>query len=202
MLLNTKVKGTSVFRTIIYIPSVVPAVAAAAIWMFLFNPFTGFLNSILLSLGLPTQMWIYSPTQVIPCLVVMAAWGSGSTAVIYLAALQGVPRQLYEAIEIDGGSNISKFLNVTLPMISPVILYNVIMSMIGSLQSFTSAYIMTSGGPNNASLFYVLLLYRRAFESSQMGMASAMAWLLFVVTGLLTALSFVVSNKWVYYGGA
>jgi multiple sugar transport system permease protein len=201
LLLNTSARGTSYFRTIFYIPSIVPVVAASAIWMFIFNPFNGFLNSLLLSLGLPGQMWIYSTTQVIPCIAVMAAWSSGSTAIIYLAALQGVPAQLYEAIEIDGGNILHKFKNVTLPMISPVVFYNVVMSVISSMQAFTQGYIMTNGGPNNASMFYVLLLYKRAFTQSQMGLACAMAWLLFLVIGLITAVNFSASRKWVYYGG-
>ena len=201
MLLNTHVRGMSYFRTIFYIPSVVPVVAASAIWMFIFNPFNGFLNSILLSLGLTPQMWIYSTSQVIPCLAIMAAWSSGSTAIIYLAALQGVPSALYEAIDVDGGNAWHKFTKVALPMISPVIFYNVIMTTISSLQAFTQAYVMTSGGPNNASNFYVLLLYKRAFTQSDMGAACAMAWLLFVVVGIVTAANFAGSKKWVYYGG-
>ena len=202
LLLNTKVRGMSYFRTLFYIPSIVPVVAASAIWMFIFNPYTGLLNSLLMQLRLPGQMWIYSPTQVIPCLAIMAAWSSGGTAIIYLASLQGVPAHLYEAIEVDGGNNLHKFFNVTLPMISPVLFYNIVMTTIGSLQSFTQGYIMTEGGPNNASLFYVLLLYNRAFKSSSMGMACAMAWVLFVIVGTVTAMNFIISRKWVYYGGA
>ena len=202
LLLNTKVRGMSYFRTIFYIPSIVPVVASSALWMFMFNPYTGMFNSILMKLGIPGQMWIYSPTQVIPCMVAMAAWSSGGTAIIYLASLQDVPRHLYDAIEVDGGKARHKFFNVTLPMISPVVFYNVVMSTIGSLQSFTQGYIMTNGGPNNASLFYVLLLYRRAFTNSDMGMACARAGVLFIVVGLVTALNFIGSRKWVYYGGA
>ena len=168
----------------------------------IFNPYTGLLNSLLMRMGMPGQMWIYSPTQVIPCLAIMAAWSSGGTAIIYLASLQGVPAHLYEAIEVDGGNNLHKFFNVTLPMISPVLFYNIVMTTIGSLQSFTQGYIMTEGGPNNASLFYVLLLYNRAFKSSSMGMACAMAWVLFIIVGMVTALHFIISRKWVYYGGA
>lgn len=202
LLLNSKVKGMSVYRTIFYIPSIVPAVASAAIWMFIFNPFNGLLNSIVELVGIDPQMWIYDAKQVIPCMAVMAAWGSGGTAIIYLASLQGVPKHLYESIDIDGGNAFHKFFNVTLPLISPVVFYNVVMAVIGSMQSFTQGYIMTKGGPNNASLFYVLLLYNRAFTYSDMGLACAMAWVLFIIIGLLTAVNFVVSKKWVYYGGA
>ena len=202
VLLNTSVKGQSVFRTIFYIPSIVPAVAASALWMFIFNPYNGLLNTLVSIVGLRKQQWIYSANQVIPCMAVMAAWGSGSTAVIYLAGLQGIPKHLYEAIDVDGGRAWHKFFHITIPMLSPVIFYNLVMGIIGSMQAFTQGYIMTKGGPNNASLFYVLLLYNRAFEYSKMGFACAMAWVLFVVIGLLTAINFYVSNKWVYYEGA
>lgn len=201
LLLNAKIKGRSVVRTIFYVPSIVPAVAAAGIWMYIFNPYNGFLNQILLKFGLNPQMWIFSPSQVIPCIVTMAVWGAGNTAVIYLAALQGVPRELHEAVALDGGNGFHKFFNITVPMISPIIFYNLIMGVINSMQAFTQGYIMTDGGPNNSSLFYVLLLYRRAFEQTTMGIACAMAWILFVVLGILTIVNFALSKKWVYYGG-
>ena len=204
LLLNSKVKGLSAFRTLFYIPSIVPAVAASALWMFIFNPLNGVLNSLIAPLGFSKQMWIFSEQQVIPSLSAVAAWASGSTMVIYLAGLQGVPQHLYESIDIDGGNAWHKFKSITLPLLSPVIFYNLVMGVIGSMQAFTQSYIMTrgKGGPNNASLFYVMLLYRRAFQFSDMGTACAMAWILFIVIGLLTAINFYVSNRWVYYEGA
>lgn len=202
LLMNANVKGRSVFRTIFYVPSIVPAVAAAALWTFIFNPFNGVLNTLVGLLGLPKQQWIYSAKQVIPCMAFMAAWSSGSTAVIYLAGLQGIPTHLYEPAELDGASWWQKFSHITVPMLSPVIFYNVVMGIIGSMQAFTQGYIMTDGGPNNASMFFVLLLYNRAFEYNKMGMACAMAWVLFIIIGLLTAVNFRASNKWVYYEGA
>lgn len=202
LLLNNKVKGLSLFRTIFYIPSIVPAVAASALWMFIFNPFNGLLNTLVSYLGLPKQQWIYSASQVIPCMAAMAAWGSGSTAVIYLAGLQGIPAHLYESIDMDGGNWWHKFAHITLPLLSPVVFYNVVMGVIGSMQAFTQGYIMTKGGPNNASMFYVLLLYNRAFLYSKMGEACAMAWVLFVIIGVLTAINFYASKHWVYYEGA
>jgi multiple sugar transport system permease protein len=201
LLLNKKMKGRSIVRTIFYVPSIVPAVAAAGVWMYIFNPYNGFLNQILLKVGLNPQMWIFSPSQVIPCIVTMAAWGAGNTAIIYLAALQGVPTELHEAVALDGGNSFHKFFHITVPMISPMILYNLIMGVINSMQTFTQGYIMTDGGPNNSSLFYVLLLYRRAFEQTTMGIACAMAWILFVILGVLTIINFAISKKWVYYGG-
>ena len=200
MLLNSKIRMMSVYLTIFYIPSIVPAVANAALWMFLCNPMFGLLNTVLKAVGLPPQNWIYDSQSVIPTLALIGLWGAGNTVVIYLAGLQGVPTHLYEAIEIDGGGAFQKFRHVTIPMLSPVIFYNMIMAIINSMQTFTQAYIMTEGGPNNASLFYTLLLYRTAFKDQQMGYASAMAWLFFIVIALLTIIAFKLSNKWVFYG--
>lgn len=198
-LLNTKVKAMSVFRTIFYIPSIVPAVASSALWMFLCNPMYGLLNTIIGYFGISPQNWIYDPVMVIPSLAVIAVWGSGNTVIIYLAGLQGIPGHLYESIEIDGGNAVHKFFNITVPMISPIIFYNVVMGVIGSMQTFTQAYVMTQGGPDNASLFYVLLLYRTAFTNQEMGYASAMAWILFIIVAILTFISFKSSNLWVFY---
>ncbi|MGJ4851289.1 carbohydrate ABC transporter permease [Bacillota bacterium Meth-B3] len=201
VLLNTKVRCMSLFRTIFYIPSIVPAVANAALWMFLCNPMFGLLNTVLKACGLPPSNWIYDANAVIPTLSLMAVWGSGNTVIIYLAGLQGISRSLYESVEIDGGNALHKFKNVTVPMISPVIFYNMIMAIINCMQTFTQAYIMTDGGPSNASLFYVLLLYRTAFNNQQMGYASAMAWILFILVALLTMMAFKLSGKWVFYEG-
>ncbi|MGI6725968.1 MAG: carbohydrate ABC transporter permease [Christensenellales bacterium] len=201
LILNQDIRGRSVFRTICYIPSIVPAVANAALWMYIFNPMYGAANEVMKLLGLARQNWIYDKNLVLPCMAIVAAWGCGNTAIIYLAGLQGVPRHLYEAVEIDGGGAASKFLHITLPMLSPVIFYNIVTGVIGSMQTFTQGYIMTSGGPQNASLFYVLLLYRRAFKNMNMGYACAMAWLLFIIISALTLFNFVVSRKWVYAEG-
>lgn len=199
MLNDRKIRFLSVFRTIFYIPTIAPAVASAILWTFMFNPMFGVLNGILNSLGLDSQGFIAAPDQVLLCMAVMAIWSSGNAVIIYLAGLQGIPSQLYEALEVDGGNAWHKFRNVTLPLLSPIILYNVLMAMIGNLQAFTQGYLMTGGGPENASLFYVLNLYNTAFKNSQMGFASAQAWLMFLVVGILTVLSFVVSNRLVYY---
>ena len=200
-LLNANIKGRSFFRTIFYIPSIVPAVANAALWMYIFNPMYGAANELVRAFGMSRQGWIYSKDMVLQCMAVMAAWGSGGTAIIYLAGLQGVPRHLYESVEIDGGGIFTKFRAITLPMISPIIFYNLVMGVIGAMQSFTQGYIMTDGGPDNASLFYVLLLYRRAFRQMEMGYASAMAWLLTIIIATLTLINFGLSRKWVYLEG-
>ena len=189
MLLNTNVKGMSVFRTIFYIPSIVPVVASSAIWMYIYNPMYGLLNSIIRALGGSSHNFIFSPKEVIPSLAVMAVWSAGNTVVIYLAGLQGVSRQLYEAAELDGAGPVARFKNITVPM----------MTIIGSMQTFTQSYIMTDGGPSNASLFYSLLVYRTAFKQSKMGYSAAMSWVLFVIIAALTGLVFKTSNKWVIY---
>lgn len=199
LLLNTKVKGLSVFRTIFYIPSIVPVVASSAIWMYIYNPMYGLLNSIIKALGGSTHNFIFSPKEVIPSLAVMAVWAAGNTVVIYLAGLQGVPRQLYEAAQIDGAGALSQFKSITVPMMTPIIFYNFVMAIIGSMQTFTQSYIMTDGGPSNASLFYSLLVYRTAFKQSQMGYSAAMSWVLFVIIAVLTGLVFKTSDKWVIY---
>lgn len=199
LLLNSGVKGISIFRTVFYIPSIVPAVASSALWMFIYNPMFGLLNMILKMLHLPTSNFIFSKSGVIPCLAIMAVWGAGNTVVIYLAGLQGVSRQLYEAAEIDGANIFAKFFHITIPMMTPIIFYNLVMGIINSMQTFTQAYIMTNGGPDNASLFYALLLYRTAFKHSMMGYASALSWIFFVIIALLTLIIFKTSDKWVYY---
>lgn len=147
MLLNTKVKGISIFRAIFYVPSIVPIVASAAVWMYIYNPMYGLLNSILKALGLHTQNFIFSEGGAVPSLAVMALWAAGNTVVIYLAGLQGVSRQLYEAAEIDGAGAVARFFHITVPMMTPIIFYNFVMAIINSMQIFTQAYIMTDGGP-------------------------------------------------------
>jgi multiple sugar transport system permease protein len=201
MLLNMKVRGLAIYRTIFYLPSVVPLVASSILWIWLFNPSFGLLDSFLRMLGLPAPGWLYDEAWVKPALIVMSLWGVGSAIVIYLAGLQGVPQELYEAAGLEGANAWQRTWHVTLPMISPVILFNVVLGLIGSFQYFTQAYVMTQGGPNNASLFYALYLYQQAFSYLHLGYASAMAWLLFVLILLATFSIFKTSAKWVYYGG-
>lgn len=199
ILLNTKVKGIAVFRAIFYVPSIVPVVASAAVWMYIYNPMYGLLNSILKLLGIPSQNFIFSETQAIPSLAVMALWAAGNTVVIYLAGLQGVSRQLYEAAEIDGAGILSRFKNITVPMMTPIIFYNFVMAIINSMQIFTQAYIMTDGGPANATYFYALMVYDNAFKQSRMGYSAAMSWIFFVIIAVLTLLVFKSQKKWVVY---
>lgn len=201
MILNAPVKGRSIFRTIFYLPTIVPAVASSIVWMMLFDPDTGILNSILKGLGLPASQWIYGDNSVIPSLALMSLWTIGGTVVIFLAGLQNVPKELYEAVEVDGGGWFAKLRAVTLPMVSPTIFFNLIMSFIGSFQVFNQAYIMTAGGPNNNSLFYVFYMYREAFQYGNIGVASALGWILFLIILVLTMLVFKSSALWVFYEG-
>lgn len=201
MLLNSKVAGMKVFRTLFYIPSLIPVAVSSALWLWLFNQQFGLLNLILDYFGLPPQLWVFGTQTVIPSLVLMSVWSIGSTIIIFLAGLQGIPQELIEAVAIDGGNNWHKFCHVTLPLTTPIIFYNLVMGIIGSLQTFTQPYLMTNGGPANASLFYVLHLYRQAFMYSNMGYACAMAWFLFIMTSIIAGIIFKTSSSWVFYEG-
>ena len=203
LMLNRDIKGVAWFRTVFYLPSVISGVAVSLLWMWIFNPDFGILNHLLWKFfRIQGPAWIASEEWVIPSLIIMSLWGIGGGIVIYLAGLQGIPTELYEAAEIDGAGGWRKLINITLPMISPVIFFNLVMGIIGSFQVFTQAYVMTNGGPNNASLFMVLYLYRNAFQYFSMGYASAIAWILFMIIMALTMLVFKSSPMWVYYEGA
>jgi len=202
MLLNQNIRGRGIYRTFFYLPSIVPIVASSALWLWLFNPEFGLFNMMLQAVHLPRSLWLQSPATVVPSIALMSIWqGAGNTIVIFLAALQGVPRQLLEAVEIDGGNWWHRFRAITLPMISPVTFFNVITGLIASFTIFTQSYVMTTGGPNNASLFYVLLLYREGFQRNNLGGAAALSWVLIVIVSLLSVLVFGTSRRWVYYEG-
>ena len=199
--LNIKVRGMSAYRTIYFLPTLVPSVAMAILWLWLFNAQYGLLNSLLNLFGLPGLGWVTQPSTAMPSLVIMSLWTVGQTVVIFLAGLQDVPAHLYEAAEIDGAGTLQKISFVTIPMLTPVILFNLLTGMIASFQTFTQAYIMTNGGPANATLFYALYLYRNGFQYVKMGYASALAWILFIIILALTAIVLRTSRGWVYYGG-
>ena len=200
-LLNKSVKGKGLFRTLFYLPSIIPIVAMGAIWMWIFNPDVGLANSLLKAVGMPPNKWLSSESTVLPTLVLVNLWTTGSTMVIFLAGMQDVPRQLIEAVEIDGGGVLAKMFHVIVPIMTPTIFYNVVMGFINGFQIFTQSYVMTQGGPNNASLFYVYYLYRESFQFMRMGNSCAIAWILFVIIMILTAILFKFQNRWVYYGG-
>jgi multiple sugar transport system permease protein len=201
MLLSLPLRGQSAFRTFFYLPAVMPAVANSVLWFWILNPDIGLANSLLRMLGLPESQWIWDPATSKPSFILMSLWGIGNTMVIFLAGLQGIPQSLYDAAEMDGANAWHRFRAVTLPMLSPVILFNLVLGIIGSFQVFTNAFLMTNGGPQHSTLFTVLYLYRLGFEQFRMGFASAVAWLLFAVILIFTLLQLRLSNAWVYYEG-
>jgi multiple sugar transport system permease protein len=217
MLLNLKLAGIRIFRTLFYLPVVVSGVATALLWQNLFNPTTGLINKILTlplrpdftgGLHLAPLLanppgWLTDPVWSKPALVVMAVWGVGGAMLIYLAGLQGIPGQIYEAAELDGARGPRRFFAITLPLLTPVIFYQLVMGIIGSFQVFTQAYVMTggTGAPEDSLLFYVLYLFNNAFQWLKIGYASAMAWVLFLIVLAITLVNLVMARRWVYYEG-
>jgi len=176
-------------------------VAYVVLWMWIFNPQGGLLNTLLAAIGIQGPRWLIDPQWALPALLLMTFWGWGRSMVIFLAGLQGVPPELYEAAAIDGAGDWAKLLRITIPMITPTILFALILSLISTFQTFTSAFVATDGGPLNATLFYVLYIYRQAFQFFRMGYAAALAWVLFLIVLVLTAILFRTGHFWVYYEG-
>lgn len=201
LLLNRPISGRGVFRTIYYLPSLVPVVASAVIWLFIFRSRGGLLNNLLDLLGLGAVPWLSRPEWAKPAMVLMSLWSFGQPMVIYLAGLQGIPIELYEAAEIDGATGAQKLAQITVPLMTPTLFFNLVMGIIGSFQVFTAAFLMTGGGPLNATLFYMLHLYNNAFRYFKMGYSSALAAVLFVIILTLTLVVNKTSDRWVYYGG-
>lgn len=202
ILLNQKLRGIYVYRTIFYLPAVTSGVATAMLWMQVFGYHLGALNALLIKVGIEPQAWLTDLKLAMPTLIFISLWNVGGIFLIYLAGLQGVSTHLYEAAEVDGAGMWAKFRNVTIPMITPSIFFNIVMGFIGSFQVFTAAYIITGGGPADRTLFYVLQLYLKAFIYFEMGYASAMAWVLFVIIMIFTLFQLWLSRRWVYYEGA
>ncbi len=213
VLLNAKVKGLAVFRTIFYLPSIVPVVASSVLWLWLLNPDYGLINlmidgfgGLLQKLRLPGVTgpgWLADPNWSKPALILMSTWGVGASVVIYLAGLQDVPQELYEAASIDGASGWRKTWHITIPFMSPYIFFTGVMGIIGSVQYFTQAWVMTggTGAPANSTMFFAMYLFQNAFQMFKMGYACAMAWFLFIVILGATLLLFRSSARYVYYGG-
>ncbi len=199
LLLNSKLHGMRIFRTIFFLPSVLSGVGVALLWLWIFNPDYGLINLGLSYLGIEGPLWLYSPDWSKPAMVIMSLWGLGGVMVINLAGLQNIPPQLYEAARVDGASTLAQFRYVTLPMLSPTLFFNFITLTIGSFQVFTQAYVMTDGGPVHSTLFYVFYLFTTAFESLRMGYASAMAWILFFIIVGVSLFQIAVSRRLVYY---
>ena len=203
VLLNAKVKGLAFFRTIFYLPSIVPVVASSVLWLWILNPDYGLVNLLLRHLGMPGPGWLADPAWSKPALILMSTWGVGGSVVIYLAGLQDVPVELYEASSIDGANGWQKTWNITIPFMSPYIFFTAVMGIIGSTQYFTQAWVMTggTGGPANSTMFFAMYLFQNAFQMFKMGYACAMAWLLFIMILGATLLLFRSSARYVYYGG-
>jgi len=201
MLLNTGRRGVYFYRAAYYIPSMIGgSVAVAVMWRQLFGT-EGLINAVIAVLGIEPVRWLGNPRTAIWTLIILAAWQFGSPMLIFLAGLRQIPQSLYEAAEIDGASALNRFFRITLPLLTPIIFFNLIIQMIGAFRSFTQAFIVTGGrgAPLDTTLFYAIYLYNRAFNSFQMGYAAAMAWVLLAVIAIFTAINFKLSNRWVYY---
>jgi multiple sugar transport system permease protein len=199
VLLNQGIKGQGIWRTIYYLPSVVSIVAVSMLWRWLYHPDIGLLNSILGTFGIQGPRWIYSEEWAMPSIIVMAAWGAGGAMLIFLAGLRGIPTELYEAAQIDGAGAFRKFFSITIPMLTPTIFFNIVMSIIGSWQVFTQSFIMTEGGPNNATLTLVLYIYRKGFQQFHFGYAASLSWLLFAVVMVFVLIAIRSARSWVHY---
>ncbi|WP_053376580.1 carbohydrate ABC transporter permease [Paenibacillus sp. FJAT-27812] len=199
IVLNKKLKGISLYRTLIYLPSLIgSSMAVSILWKNIFG-IDGFLNRILSFFGIEGVSWISNPSTALGTLIILVAWQFGSSMVIFLAGLKQIPLELYEASSVDGSSKIRQFFSITLPMLSPVLLFNLVLQVIGSFQMFTQAFIITKGGPVNSTYMYALYLYDRAFSRYEMGYASGLAWILLIIIGLATAFIFISSKYWVFY---
>lgn len=201
--LNEKLKGVALYRTIFFLPSQMPVVASALLWLWVFNPEFGLVNAGLNTLNLPGLRWLFDPDLAKPSIVLITLWGGiGTSLIIFLAGLQGIPESLHEAAAIDGAGAIARFRHVTLPMLSPIIFFNLIIGVIASFQAyFTLVFVTTGGGPGNATLIFILYIYFKAFRDFAMGYAAALAWLLFTIVVVLTAINFGLARFWVHYEG-
>jgi multiple sugar transport system permease protein len=199
VLLNSRIVARSAFRAIFFFPSIVPIIVVSSVWAFVLNIQYGAINATLRAFELPTIPFLSNPTVVKPTLLLIHMWMQGGAMVIFLATLQEVPRELYEAATMDGAGSWSRFWSVTLPMCSPVILFNMVMAFIGGFQNFALPWLLTQGGPNRSTEFFAVFLYRNAFQYLRMGKASALAWILFIVIVIFTVMLFRSSARWVYY---
>jgi multiple sugar transport system permease protein len=203
LVLNQGFSGTNLYRTLYFLPSLTPAVAAGILWQWLFDPSVGPINFVVGSLGLPKPGWLASPAWALPAVMLISLWGfwGGNNMVIFLAGLQGVPAELHDAASVDGAGRWSRFRHVTLPMISPTIFFTLVLGIIGALKVFAIAYVATQGGPAYATWFFALHIYRSAFGYFQMGYASALAWLFALILLVLTLIQVRLASRWVYYAG-
>lgn len=199
MILSTEIKGINTFRTLYYLPSIFgSSVAISIVWRFIFQK-RGVINAVLGLIGIKNINWLGNPHMALFTVCVIPIWQFGSSMVLFLAALKNVPRSLYESAQIDGAGYWKNFLHITLPMISPIMLFNLLMQAIGCFQEFSTAFVLTGGGPNKATYLYGIKIYKEAFTNFRMGYASALSWVLFTVIMFVTALIFISSKKWVFY---
>ncbi len=207
LLLNMRLKGLAFFRTVFYLPTIVPAVATGILWLWILNPQYGLANTLLHVVGINGPGWLADPSWSKPSFILIGLWTGGNAILIYLAGLQDVPAELYEAAELDGAGAVARTRHVTLPMVTPVIFFNLVTGLIAYFQYFTQAYVITVqgdggvGGPADSTMFFALYLYQNAFTYFKMGYASAQAWVLFVITLICTGVVFGTSGRWVYYRG-
>jgi multiple sugar transport system permease protein len=201
LLMNQSVPGIRLWRTIYYLPAVVSGISVAMLWVWVFHSQFGIINLVLRMVGVQGPAWLGDPDWALWALILMSFWSVGSGMIVKLAGLQGIPSELYEAASIDGASSATKFWKITLPMLSPVLFFNLVMGVIATFQYFTNAYVMTNGGPGRSTLFYNFYLYQNAFHYFKMGYASALAWILFLLILAFTLLIFKSSPYWVYYEG-
>jgi multiple sugar transport system permease protein len=197
--LNRAIRAIGFYRTAFYMPAILPMVAASLLWVWLLNPTQGVINSVLSHVMKNPPLWLQDATWSKPSLILMGLWTAGAGMIIWLAGLQSIPPQLYEAASIDGAGPWRRFVNVTLPMLSPYILFNAIVGLIGTMQIFGEAYVMTAGGPSDSTLFYAYYLFKQAFQYFRMGYSGALAWILFVIVLALTMLQLWAGRKWVHY---
>ena len=202
MLLNRSFRGRGVTRTLLYLPAIIPTIAVAMIWKWLTDPSLGVLNNLSQLVGLNVKLsWFYSEATSIPTFILLWIWSCGTTFIVFLAGLQNVPQQLYEAMEIDGGGSFHKFVYITLPMITPTTIFCAMVSFVTAIQCFVPSYAITNGGPNNSTMLYFYYMYREAFRFLKMGSACAIAWVLFILLLIFTQLFSQATKRWVYYGG-
>jgi multiple sugar transport system permease protein len=201
LLLNRRRPAQRVFLTIVYLPSVLAGVAYVVMWMWMLNPDAGLVNTVLSYVGIRGPRWLQDPQWALPSLVMMSLWGVGRSTIIFLAGLQGIPPELHEAAAMDAAGRLRRLFHVTLPLLTPAVLFNLLFGIIMTFQSFTNVFVATDGGPLDSTLFYVLYLYRNGFQYLRMGYASALAWVLLLIVMVVTLLIFNTSSRWVFYQG-
>ena len=200
IMLNQPIRGRGLYRTLFYLPAITPAVASAVVWVQILNPEFGVLNTVLGVFGIPPVKRLFDPKAVIPAFILMSLWFVGPQMIIFLAGLQGVPKELIEAAEIDGANAWQRFWRIVIPLVSPMIFFNLVVGIIGTFQVFTQSFVMTRGGPQDSTRFMALYVYQNAFEYFRMGYAALLSWVIFVIVLVFTLIQFRLANNWVYYG--